>query len=279
MHQVDSSFSFRLFHPKGRMSAYVQGVWSASVAQEGPRSIKRWLQGDACSGLLFNLGAPIYLDKTQYFDRVILLPISKQAHSITLPPGSQLTGIRFHPGISFGIFGKCHDKPVALEGWTQQSEVQTIVSRLINTPGHYARIIALYKWLNKAIDFSNVIPESFLQALNVLQKSQTLGLYSDDISLSQRQLERKFQKWLGITIKQYQRILRVKKTLNSLKIAPDSDLAELALDEGFSDQSHMTREFKQIAKITPWQYSKSVARREEIRRRFPETKPDEVWLL
>lgn len=262
MHQVDSPFIFKLFQPKGRLSAYVQGVWTASVSSEGLGSIKRWLQGDACSGILFNLGEAIYLDETQYSDRVILLPISKHAHSVTLPPGTQLAGIRFHPGINFGLFGKLNDKPVTVEDCALLSEVQAIAIHLMKTPGHYARIVALYKWLNKVIDFSDVVPVSFLQALNTMQKTQTLGLLCGDIPLSQRQLERQFQKRMGMTLKQCQRILRVKKTLNYLKINPNSDLVALALDEGFSDQSHMTREFKQIAKITPWQYNKLVARRQ-----------------
>ena len=259
---MDSSFILRLFQPKGRLSSYVQGVWSASVAPKDPGNIKRWLQGDACSGILFNLGKAIYLNETKYSDSVILLPISKQAHSITLPPGTQLTGIRFHPGISFGLFGKCHNKPVTVDDYSLQPEVQAIANRLINIHGHHARILALYKWLTKVIDFPDMVPVPFIQTMNALQKTQTLGLISDHIPLSQRQLERQFQKRMGMTIKQYQRILRVKKALNSLKINPASDLAALAFDEGFSDQSHMTREFKQIAKITPWQYNKLVTRRQ-----------------
>ena len=50
IHQVDSSFNFKLFQPKGRMSACVQAVWSTSISNEASGSIKRWLQGDACGG-------------------------------------------------------------------------------------------------------------------------------------------------------------------------------------------------------------------------------------
>jgi AraC-like DNA-binding protein len=43
-----------------------------------------------------------------------------------------------------------------------------------------------------------------------------------------------------------------------LREIPDSDLADLALSHGFSDQSHMTRECKKIAKITPKVFTKRV---------------------
>jgi AraC-like DNA-binding protein len=52
--------------------------------------------------------------------------------------------------------------------------------------------------------------------------------------------------------------LRVKSTLNFIKFNPEVGLADIALSKGFSDQAHMTREFKQIAKITPKQYSQKV---------------------
>lgn len=237
-------------------------MWSASVLLEDSGSIKRWLQGDACSGILFNLGGPVYLDKTQYFAGVIQLPVSKQAHSVTLPSGSQLVGIRFHPGIHFGIFGTWHEAPVAVKDGALLPEFQETMDCLADTPSHYARIIVLYKWLNKLIEASAVIPPSLLRTLKAIQKTQTLSLHNNDIPLSQRQLERQFQRVMGMTPKRYQRILRVKNTLSLLKHNPAINLVSLALDNGFSDQAHMTREFKQIARITPKQYSHLVACRQ-----------------
>ena len=262
MHQIDSSFIFRLFQPKGRLSAYVQAVWSTSISNEASGSIKRWLQGDACGGILFNLGGSIYLDENLYSTGEIVLPVSKQAHSVTLPPGSQLAGIRFHPGISFGIFRRHYNKPVAVKDYVLQPELRAVASRLVYTPGNQARIVELYKWLNKVIDFSRVIPEPLLQSINAMQKTQTIGIVGNGFTLSQRQLERQFQKRLSMTPKQYQRIIRVQKTLNFLKHSPKTNLVELALNKGFSDQAHMTREFKQIAKITPGKYSALVTRRQ-----------------
>ena len=262
MNQKESSLTLKLFHPKGRLSPYVQGVWSASVAQGEPNSIKRWLQADACSGILFNFGGPIYLDNTQYSDNVILLPISKQAISITLPSGSQVAGVQFHPGVSFELFGKYYHAPVSLYDCPLQSAIQLIANRLINIPSHQSRIVTLYKWLNNVINFSDVNSKAFLQSMSTIQNNPTLALLSNDMPLSQCQLLRLFQKRMGMTIKEYQRVLRVKKTLNSLKMNPDIELVALALDKGFSDQSHMTRELKRIAKITPWQYGKLIAGRQ-----------------
>ena len=252
LHQENSLFNFRLFHPKGEQSSYVQALWSASVSQESLGDIKRWLQGDACSGILFNLGSTIYLDDIECSSKVILLPVSKEAHSITLPPNSQLAGIRFHPGVGTAILE--NDSP-------RLNELQTIVEQLMNTPEHYARMSIMYKWIKKIIHFPDVIPASLLRSLNVIPQAHKIGAIANDVALSQRQLERQYQKWVGMPPKQYQRIIRVKNTINALKNNPNTDLVELAIENGFTDQAHMTREFKQIAKITPKRFSNLIINR------------------
>lgn len=234
-------------------------MWSTSVTSESAQDIKKWLHSDACSGILFNLGGEIYLNDTRLSDKVIILPVSKQAQSITLPPGSQLVGVRFHPAISFAIFGRLYSHPrvIKAEEDTHLS-LHSLCFTLENTQGHYARITALYRWLHKTMDAVKMIPNSLTQALNTIDSRKSLGALGEYVPLSQRQIERQFQRWMSMTPKYYQRIWRVKQTLHFLKYHPASELADLALKKGFTDQAHMTRECKHIARITPGKYSKQV---------------------
>lgn len=253
---MDSSFAFSIFQPQGQLSPYVQAVWSASVPQ-GAEPVRRWLHGDAGSGILFNLGGEIFLGDQRFSSGVVLQPVSKQAQCISLPPGSQLAGLRFHPAIGFGVLGKHVDKPTLLAPENNAPLAwHSLYRQLSARAGNRARMVALYRWLGMSIDFSGVAPMPLLQALNAVQSNRAPGRLEDDVALSQRQLERQFRLWLGMTPKYYQRLFRVNKTLNFLKCYPDTDLAELALDNGFADQAHMTREFRQFARITPKRYSK-----------------------
>ncbi|MDO6528021.1 helix-turn-helix domain-containing protein [Motilimonas sp. 1_MG-2023] len=79
----------------------------------------------------------------------------------------------------------------------------------------------------------------------------TLADLDSQVSLSQRQIERLFKRWLEISPKQYQRILRVQKTINYLREHKAVTLVDVSQQFGFSDQAHMTREFRSIASITP----------------------------
>jgi AraC-like DNA-binding protein len=54
--------------------------------------------------------------------------------------------------------------------------------------------------------------------------------------------------------KRYARLMRFRSLLASLRHAPADALGLLALEAGYSDQAHMTREFRAFAGVTPLQY-------------------------
>ena len=250
---------FKLFQPKGRLATIVQGVWSTSVAPHSPDNIKRWLHSDACSGFLFNLGGTIQLNDTPFSIGGVMQPVSKQAQTITLPPGAEVVGIRFHPAMSFAILGKIYQQATSIQHIENNTLPLTeLADQLNKAQGHYARIVMFYRWLDNILDVIDNIPAPLTSALQALAAKKSPGELSSHIPLSQRQIERQFQKWLDMTPKYYQRISRVKNTLKILKLNPQTDLADLALSKGFSDQAHMTREFNHIARITPKQYSQQV---------------------
>lgn len=249
---------FQLWQPSGELASYVQGIWSVSVADECAE-VQRWLQADACSGVVFNLGCAIDLDGRCYSEPILLLPTSQVAHSLTLPPGAQLAGIRFQPGVCTAVFGAQTAQPVASENLSHN--LQTLASSLRHAgdPGtcpHRARINAMRAWLDKGINFTQLVPAALLEASQTLQHHQTSGITTAEHSQSPRQMERLFQRWLGISPKRFQRVLRVQKSVDDLKQNPALPLVDLALQQGFADQAHMTREFKQIARITPRRYRK-----------------------
>ncbi len=65
-----------------------------------------------------------------------------------------------------------------------------------------------------------------------------------------------FRRSVGITPKLYCRILRFQRALDSVTADPSASWVDLALDTGYSDQPHFTREFREFAGLTPEQYRK-----------------------
>ncbi|WP_233520490.1 helix-turn-helix domain-containing protein [Flocculibacter collagenilyticus] len=244
----------QLFHPEQPHSAFVQGVWSVTVAESLPNPVVKPLYSDAGSGVIFNLNGNIMMGQTLFSEGVIMLPVRKQADVISLPPGAKLAGIRFHPGIGFGVLGKCYDQPALLQKKDDTSfAFYSLLETLRQRNNNHSRIAALRHWLAFNMNFTDVMPVALEKVFSSIGQETKLGLIGQQSNLSQRQIERVIKTRLGMTPKHFQRVLRIKKTIQFLRTNKQADLADVAVQFGFSDQAHMTREFRSIAGATPSQ--------------------------
>jgi methylphosphotriester-DNA--protein-cysteine methyltransferase len=73
-----------------------------------------------------------------------------------------------------------------------------------------------------------------------------------------RSLQMRFVERVGLTLKEYARIQRLAATLRRLD-RDGEDLATVALDQGFSDQAHATRELKSLTGLTPARLRRALA--------------------
>ncbi|HEX6428380.1 MAG TPA: helix-turn-helix domain-containing protein [Niastella sp.] len=66
-----------------------------------------------------------------------------------------------------------------------------------------------------------------------------------------RTLERKFKQSSGHTVKDVSGLMRFEQVRNRLWLNPNSNLAGLAHELGYTDQAHLSREFKRYSGTTP----------------------------
>lgn len=227
-------------------------MWSAFVEQSEP--FAKWLHADAGSGIVFNLRGELTIEGEHLPEGVIMLPVQNTAEHIVLAPNAKLAGIRFHPAIGYGVLGQHYDKPTLLQ--PQQDHLYSLYplyAELKNNGNNKSLVDSLYLWASNNLDITNAIPDDLEKALGSIEQYENLDQLSESISTSQRHIERHFKRWLGMTPKHYQRILRIKKTLSFLRLHQNANLADVAHQFGFSDQAHMTREFRVIARMTPGQ--------------------------
>jgi AraC family transcriptional regulator len=78
-------------------------------------------------------------------------------------------------------------------------------------------------------------------------------------------LARAFRSYYGLTIGSLRRRLRAERAVARLRARRES-LAELALDLGYSDQSHFTREFKRETGWTPARFQAAAFSPERLER-------------
>ena len=107
-------------------------------------------------------------------------------------------------------------------------------------------------FLSKLNDFKE---ETIEKAIDLIaknnQKYKVSGL-AEELKISQKTLNRKFQKQLNCTVKDYLEIAQFRKSFNHFLNSDKKDkLTNLALEFDYYDQSEFIRQFKKITGNNP----------------------------
>lgn len=91
-------------------------------------------------------------------------------------------------------------------------------------------------------------------AMAKLERGASVGATSAALGLLPRTLVRRFREQAGLTPKQFARVRRLQRVAGDVCRRERVDWSELAAHHGFSDQSHLVHEFREIAGLTPTGY-------------------------
>lgn len=83
----------------------------------------------------------------------------------------------------------------------------------------------------------------------------------EEVYVTERTLERNFRQQVGLTPKQFAKIIQFQTSLNRLSKVHAESLTQVGIDSGFTDQSHFIRIFKQYTGQTPSYYLRNVKTR------------------
>lgn len=75
-----------------------------------------------------------------------------------------------------------------------------------------------------------------------------------ELNLSERQTERHFAHYIGLSPKKLHRIYRLQRAIGLMETRRFATLVEIALEAGYYDQAHFNREFKHITGKSPKAY-------------------------
>lgn len=128
-----------------------------------------------------------------------------------------------------------------------------------------------------SIDGMFALAENFLlrragDALNIVSGTNCIGYavsnivsqphrlaferLSEQIGYSQKHFIDLFKKQVGVVPKQYLKIMRFQKTITEIERDTSAHWSEIALRNGFYDQSHFIHEFRYFSGFTPGEYVK-----------------------
>jgi AraC-like DNA-binding protein len=100
-----------------------------------------------------------------------------------------------------------------------------------------------------------------LQGATLLAGAGSVTELSDTLGLSERQLRRRFDAAVGYGPKTLHRVLRFRRALARLaETGPGANLADLAIQTGYADQAHLTRETTRLAGRPPAALARTLSR-------------------
>jgi AraC-like DNA-binding protein len=84
--------------------------------------------------------------------------------------------------------------------------------------------------------------------------AENLNQLPDALHLTKRTFQRMFKKYVGISPTEYRRICQFQQSFQQLRERQFDKLSDVAVDNGFSDQSHFVRSFREFSQTTPGKY-------------------------
>jgi len=243
MTTAPSPSTFTVRRPKTGLERYVSQYW-LSLNNTSP--IYAALP-DGCVDLVLEVTASGYCSW--------IYGSTTRPTAIPCTAGTHYLGIRFHPGQSRHFIAAA-----AHEITDCREELRTLIRFPSERVATHIASEVLFDELDTILiaTLSRVPPaESYIDGV-VQHISARHGMVRvDDIAVrfgkSRRQMERVFLQTVGVPLKFFCMISRLKHAADLIVLPASRSLSAIAHDAGYSDQAHMTRDFTRLAGVSPGQ--------------------------
>ena len=223
---------------------------------------------DGCTDIIFTLGdvANACGDdiRLRPYNTYFIGPMSQYSELIADSDTINMLGIRFHPcGLSSYIsipLNELRNKRILF------SDIEELFDNSVS------EILCEKKNIREKIDFlekllikryykrGNEIDRKILLAVKEIDSSYgtlSINKLSDSINMCQRHLERKFKMYTGFSPKEYSRIIQFKRTIDLLSGTEYDNLLSVAVQAGYYDVAHLSREVKKLSGSSPTSFISS----------------------
>jgi len=186
----------------------------------------------------------------------MLIGLFTRVHTVRFPHKVPVFSIRFKPEALFSLFG--------IEGAEVMERYEDITPLLGNSfrdfchrirdDNNTAAMIKLSEeFLTSKIQQNNEKRNYVQRAAEIMRYSDISSIknISDEVCISQRQLERKFKNVIGVSPKSYLRLIRINRVIRLMEQKQQMDLTSVAYHCGYFDQAHFINDFKLIAGHKP----------------------------
>ncbi|MEN8789211.1 MAG: DUF6597 domain-containing transcriptional factor [Flavobacteriaceae bacterium] len=200
------------------------------------------------------------LQQKDEFSDVWVSGVHKNYITISAHEDSEMFVIQFKPYGAYPYFqipldkiSNCIFHAKTLFG----KEILELRTQLLDTKDAAHKFGLAQAWLESIYDCDKHPPEVFLKTLERIEVEKSATNFDKlfaDYPFTRKHLISQFKKYIGITPKYYQRIIKFNDILVKIQKKESLSWAQLTYDYGFSDQPHFIKTFKHFSGFSPKEF-------------------------
>ena len=194
--------------------------------------------------------------KSHYF-------IGNAKNSYSVLPNGKFSGlgVYFEPTILFQLLNLSLNKitdTILPVSDLEDNEYRFLVEKIISAKNIKESIVIINDFFLKRLRKLNICYTDVDFAIEYIKRHNgniSICDLANKFNMSVRTLERKFLQYIGLTPKQYTKVIRINRILNNLKQGSLRKLSDIAYQFGYFDQMHFIKDFKNFTGKCPTEFN------------------------
>ncbi|MCF0074403.1 helix-turn-helix domain-containing protein [Dyadobacter sp. CY261] len=248
--------------PPPHLRDYVRYYWALESTGQPDEQVHFVTIADGSPGIIFQQSVSTSFQEDKELAPIFLYGQATAHTRIISPARFSTIGAYFYPHALKSIFGMdaneltndCLDLDLFLNGKRLMERLENAVD--VETK---AEIISdcLWEQISRNDHRLQAATRYALQRIIQSQGGVSMKDLRQELQVSERTLERRFQEGIGLSPMLFARICRFQASLNQLRSQSYDKLSDIAFEQEYADQSHFIRNFKEFTGLTPFQFRKS----------------------
>lgn len=242
------------------LAPFILCYWELAVPTSAETPLEHNVFPDGCVALLYRRSPAMP------GARLRIAGPTLKSRKVTVWPGDIFWGARLQPAACHALIGcepaALRDKALEAADVSLQlaDRIRPGLDLSTSFDGAMDAYASAFRSLHRA---PGEIDEKIAHGARAIARSGgalKVGEVAAAAGISARQFERRFQRAVGLTPKQFGRARRMRATAVAVARAQNVNWAELAVEIGFSDQPHLAHEMKTVVGRSPGLFEKDVRR-------------------
>lgn len=266
---------YRILLPPENLQPFVKYFWVLESNNTVDSTVMFSPLADGCPGIMFQQPekGSFYLEENKQLPGIFLYGQTVQPAKMYLNGKLHTVGICLQPHALQSVFGiDAHElTSTCIDlGLVQHKKERHLQEQLVAAASIEEEInLIAASLLNSAqrnSERQDTVTGFAIREILHGKGEVSFAALQKQLQLSERTLERRFKQSIGISAKLFSRICRFQEALTQLRRNNYQKLSDIAYENGYADQSHFIRSFKEFTGVSPFDYRKQL---NEVAENFP----------